>query len=124
MKISGGGFLGLPHKLNKMERETGFEPATSTLEGWHSTTELLPHRRMQSIIVFYQTVKIVVLVGFHQNLYPLNILYIFNNFLKNMVDGKDSNLRRPVGRQIYSLLPLTTRAPVHLFHIKNHTLGD
>jgi hypothetical protein len=25
-----------------MERETGFEPATSTLEGWHSTTELLP----------------------------------------------------------------------------------
>src|ERR1039458_5805160 len=31
----------------KMERETGFEPATSTLEGWHSTTELLPHRNTQ-----------------------------------------------------------------------------
>jgi hypothetical protein len=27
--------------------------------------------------------------------------------------GQDSNLRRPDGRQIYSLLPLTTRAPVH-----------
>jgi hypothetical protein len=25
------------------ERETGFEPATSTLARWHSTTELLPH---------------------------------------------------------------------------------
>jgi hypothetical protein len=26
-----------------MERETGFEPATSSLGSWHSTTELLPH---------------------------------------------------------------------------------
>ena len=26
--------------------------------------------------------------------------------------GKDSNLRSPIGRQIYSLLPLTTRPPV------------
>jgi hypothetical protein len=26
----------------KMERETGFEPATSSLGSWHSTTELLP----------------------------------------------------------------------------------
>ena len=25
-----------------MERETGFEPATSTLARWHSTAELLP----------------------------------------------------------------------------------
>ena len=26
-----------------MERETGFEPATSTLATWGSTTELFPH---------------------------------------------------------------------------------
>ena len=26
----------------QMERETGFEPATTCLEGRHSTTELLP----------------------------------------------------------------------------------
>ena len=38
----------------KMERETGFEPATSSLGSWHSTTELLPrsfvfrHVRMDS----------------------------------------------------------------------------
>ena len=29
--------------LLKMERETGLEPATSSLGSWHSTTELLPH---------------------------------------------------------------------------------
>src|SRR5262245_8621522 len=27
-----------------MERETGFEPATPSLEGWRSTTELFPRR--------------------------------------------------------------------------------
>src|SRR5262245_2304949 len=27
-----------------MDRETGFEPATPSLEGWRSTTELFPHR--------------------------------------------------------------------------------
>jgi hypothetical protein len=41
-------FRGLPPFLAyspnslKMERETGFEPATSSLGSWHSTTELLP----------------------------------------------------------------------------------
>ena len=29
--------------IEKMERETGLEPATSSLGSWHSTTELLPH---------------------------------------------------------------------------------
>lgn len=28
------------------ERETGFEPATSTLEGWHSAIELLPQIKL------------------------------------------------------------------------------
>src|SRR5580698_6081473 len=28
--------------MNKLERETGVEPATSSLGSWHSTTELLP----------------------------------------------------------------------------------
>ena len=31
-----------PHRL--LEREKGFEPSTSTLARWHSTTELLPQR--------------------------------------------------------------------------------
>ncbi len=28
--------------LTRLERETGFEPATNSLEGYDSTTELLP----------------------------------------------------------------------------------
>ena len=28
--------------LKRMERETGIEPATSSLGSWHSTAELLP----------------------------------------------------------------------------------
>ena len=28
--------------LERMERETGIEPATSSLGSWHSTAELLP----------------------------------------------------------------------------------
>ena len=36
-------------KLLILERETGLEPATSSLGSWHSTTELLPlanHRQV------------------------------------------------------------------------------
>ena len=33
--------MGLLNK-EKMERETGIEPATSSLGSWHSTAELLP----------------------------------------------------------------------------------
>ena len=36
------------HEEIKMERETGFEPATSTLARLHSTTELFP----LSLIIF------------------------------------------------------------------------
>ncbi len=28
--------------IDSMEREMGFEPTTSSLGSWHSTTELLP----------------------------------------------------------------------------------
>src|SRR5579872_6801130 len=35
-------------KLNSMERETGVEPATSTLARSHSTTELLPLGTVQT----------------------------------------------------------------------------
>ena len=35
-------FILHPSSLKNLERETGFEPATSTLARSHSTTELLP----------------------------------------------------------------------------------
>ena len=44
--------------VENMERETGFEPATSSLGSWHSTTELLP----RSFVFRYLTV----LQGFSQ----------------------------------------------------------
>jgi hypothetical protein len=34
--------LGCPEVIDFMERETGIEPATNSLEGCDSTTELLP----------------------------------------------------------------------------------
>ena len=37
------GFSMFLEVIEKMERETGLEPATSSLGSWHSTTELLPH---------------------------------------------------------------------------------
>jgi hypothetical protein len=33
---------GFAQVIERMERETGLEPATSSLGSWHSTTELLP----------------------------------------------------------------------------------
>ena len=35
--------------IEKLERETGLEPATSSLGSWHSTTELLP----LAFLIFY-----------------------------------------------------------------------
>ena len=42
-------------KLLKMERETGLEPATSSLGSWHSTTELLPRRVRKRFSPHYTT---------------------------------------------------------------------
>src|SRR5262249_14336903 len=39
--------------IERMERETGLEPATSSLGSWHSTTELLP----RSCVFRYLTVR-------------------------------------------------------------------
>src|SRR5205823_4728157 len=44
-----------------VERETGFEPATSTLARWHSTAELLPRRRVDRCAKNIADAKAVVL---------------------------------------------------------------
>jgi hypothetical protein len=36
-------FFSSSQVVDFMERETGIEPATSSLGSWHSTAELLPH---------------------------------------------------------------------------------
>jgi hypothetical protein len=45
----------LTNGLRRGERNTGFEPVTSNLEGWRSTTELIPHETI--INYLSQTVK-------------------------------------------------------------------
>ncbi len=79
---------------NHMERETGLEPATIGLEGRHSTTELLPHRKLDGSTRFSCRTGLA---------FP------------RQKSGGRGRVRTYVGRkarQIYSLLPLTTRPPV------------
>ena len=40
---------GFAQAIDFMERETGVEPATSSLGSWHSTTELLPLRSLDQV---------------------------------------------------------------------------
>ena len=67
-----------------MERETGIEPATNSLEGCDSTTELLPPNSI--------TNSPVALLVAREGLEP----------------------SKPLGRQIYSLLRLTASLPRQL----------
>ena len=46
--------------IEKMERETGFEPATSSLGSWHSTTELLPRSCFLRVVYFQELNHLVV----------------------------------------------------------------
>src|SRR5258708_7444651 len=46
-----------PKLLKTMERETGVEPATSSLGSWHSTTELLPRSYKQTSISILRSAR-------------------------------------------------------------------
>ncbi len=45
--------LPLGYAAKKMERETGFEPATSTLARSHSTTELFPLNEKKLLSAYF-----------------------------------------------------------------------
>ena|SRR5438552_13090660 len=70
-----------------MERETGIEPATNSLEGCDSTTELLP---------------------------PLSLPV---PALSHLVAREGLEPSKPLGRQIYSLLRLTASLPRQLSEV-------
>ena len=85
-------------RLLRMERETGFEPATNSLEGCDSTPELLPLGPERTCDR------------------PAEI----RSSVPRWWGEEDSNLRR-LRRQIYSLLPLATwvsphKVPAAVFH--------
>ena len=71
-----------------LERETGIEPATNSLEGCDSTTELLPPIPAQ-------------------NSYP-------ESQSRVLVAREGLEPSKPLGRQIYSLLRLTASLPRQL----------
>ena len=59
--------------IENMERETGLEPATSSLGSWHSTTELLPHSAIPAFNLFYgaYTSKTLSIQSIQSIKYPL-----------------------------------------------------
>ena len=98
---------GFPVSSSHMERETGIEPATNSLEGCDSTTELLPPFR-------------TAMSGERQGTSPkpevLACLSLVTDH-SSLLFGGQGRVRTSVGhkgRQIYSLLLLTTQPPVHV----------
>ena len=81
-----------------LERETGIEPATNSLEGCDSTTELLPPKQVNGIKPKFPAT----------DTRPL----LFLESPDKSFAGGERRIRTSVARkerQIYSLLPLTTR---------------
>ena len=81
-----------------MERETGIEPATNSLEGCDSTTELLPPSTTDSL-----------LLSAFAGLQP------GSRSEGRLVAREGLEPSKPLGRQIYSLLRLTASLPRQLF---------
>src|ERR1019366_4408960 len=109
-----------------MERETGFEPATTSLENWDSAIELLPHQRTKIIHGFSLNPRMpnpskprIRAVESRQKgfstinfqLFHCSLLFAWRK--EKMVGRIGFEPMKAVGRQIYSLLPSTTRAPAH-----------
>ncbi len=100
-----------PFSNFEMERETGIEPATNSLEGCDSTTELLPH----PILDFGFAILHQMPAFLHHILTCLNPKSEIQN--RKSTHGGQGRIRTPVARkerQVYSLLPLTARPPVRV----------
>src|SRR5207302_5255460 len=111
--------------IRSMERETGIEPATNSLEGCDSTTELLPPTRSPSSLLALRPVDPPgALQDFaeHQNRDMRRLacqpklaesLYFFARDARErrLVAREGLEPSKPLGRQIYSLLRLTASLP-------------
>ena len=135
-----------------MERETGIEPATNSLEGCDSTTELLPpfrsatsagipispmnpggnreacqndqHHMPDLKLCFWNCRRQVhprqdgeERIRGHCHPHTIHRLLVQP---KSWCTGEDSNLRSSKERQVYSLLPLTARPPVHFQNAESY----
>jgi hypothetical protein len=80
------------------ERAMGFEPTTSSLEGWNSTAEL--HPLLLSGLLLRERASV------DSNHHPRAVR-------GSLVEGEGFEPSKAWSRQIYSLLPLAARASLH-----------
>src|SRR3954447_21505234 len=115
-----------------MERETGIEPATNSLEGCDSTTELLPPSRSltprsrcggqprRRFLVPYRfrrtyfSLVPMLPVARHPKLVTSCPVVARDRRERRMVAREGLEPSKPLGRQIYSLLRLTASLPRQL----------
>ena len=94
----------------KLERETGIEPATNSLEGCDSTTELLPPTFRSGPCRFLRSTS----AGKPATLSRLPAEAASEaNVRRRMVAREGFEPSKAHGRQIYSLLRLTASLPRH-----------
>src|SRR5207253_527819 len=102
--------------IRSMERETGIEPATNSLEGCDSTTELLPPCRAPGFADSSpRPIGRSVGTSRAQSFKPITRLLddpITKSSLLVAREGLEPS--KPLGRQIYSLLRLTASLPRQL----------
>ena len=91
-----------------MERETGIEPATNSLEGCDSTTELLPQTQLENWQVGELTNCCQETAFIHQFAKSPSLQLSPS---ARLVAREGFEPSKPLGRQIYSLLRLTASLP-------------
>ena len=94
--------------IEKMERETGLEPATSSLGSWHSTTELLP----LALLFFYLSVLKGLRPLYHESI-P-SITSIQNHGFDRKMDIKQSGKTRFRRSRLLSTLLSIPRQIQHI----------
>ena len=97
----------------RMERETGIEPATNSLEGCDSTTELLPPSRLTRFASrrFGGQARLPYTPCLLRDAALPWLAIRSSPRERRMVARKGFEPSKPLGRQIYSLLRLTASLP-------------
>ena len=96
-----------------LERETGIEPATNSLEGCDSTTELLPPARRTSWRLFGASAGQARRANLFSPLAEATLNWPANRSSEEAKVGGEGRVRTSVAlrRQVYSLLRLTALPP-------------
>src|SRR5262245_59026110 len=114
--ISGlpGRSLRPPDRERSLERETGIEPATNSLEGCDSTTELLPPTRSPTSLPRATAGKPASSSSPQPCSLACQSKLARGSHERRLVAREGLEPSKPLGRQIYSLLRLTASLPRQL----------